>query len=256
VAGPVEAPVSRAAHPRKREHAAVSAEAARVTTPRAGPELRIDRKDLYFEKSLSRSIKRRRTFHSRDWMTVATASLRADWVTSMDARVRDAIEAHYKPLWRFLRRMGVEESQVEDATQQVLLVFAQRGDEVAPGLVRSFLFGTALRVASDFRRKRQRTVPVVDLGALREIAHPAPDAEQQTAQGELRQLLDRILDELAPELRAVFVLAELEETTMAEVARVLGIPPGTVASRLRRARELFAEKAHELRPYIEKGLVP
>jgi RNA polymerase sigma-70 factor (ECF subfamily) len=189
-------------------------------------------------------------------MTVATASLRISWATPIDARVRAAIDAHYESLWRFLRRMGVEESQVEDAAQQVLLVFAQRGDEIAPAVTRAFLFGTALRVASDFRRKRDRTVPVVEIGAFGEHAHPGPDAEQQAAESELRRLLDRVLDELAPELRAVFVLAELEEMTMAEIARLLCIPAGTVASRLRRAREVFAEKADELRPYVEKGGVP
>jgi RNA polymerase sigma-70 factor (ECF subfamily) len=167
--------------------------------------------------------------------------------------VRDAIDAHYVPLWHFLRRMGVDESQVEDATQQVLLVFARRSDAIEPQVVRSFLFGTALRVASDFRRKRQRTVTVVDLDEAGEQAHPAPDAEEQAAQSELRRLLDRALDELTPELRAVFVLAEIDEMTLAEIARVLSIPAGTVASRLRRAREVFAEKANELRPYVEKG---
>jgi RNA polymerase sigma-70 factor (ECF subfamily) len=186
-------------------------------------------------------------------MTVATAPLRSPWATPIDARVRAAIDAHYESLWRFLRRMGVEERHVEDAAQQVLLVFAQRGDALAPAVVRAFLFGTALRVASDYRRKPERAIAVVGLGALGDHAHPAPDAEEQAATSELRRLLDRALDELAPELRAVFVLSELEEMTMAETARVLSIPPGTVASRLRRAREVFAEKADELRSYVEKG---
>ena len=86
-------------------------------------------------------------------MTVATAPLRSPWATPIDARVRAAIDAHYESLWRFLRRMGVEERHVEDAAQQVLLVFAQRADAIAPAVVRAFLFGTALRIASDYRRK-------------------------------------------------------------------------------------------------------
>ena len=127
-----------------------------------------------------------------------------------DDRVRAVADAHYESLWRFLRRMGVCENQVEDAAQQALMVFAQRNDDVAEGAERSFLFNTALRVASDFRRKRSRGLEVFDSEALLRCVHPGPDAEHQLADRELRQCLDRILDELAPELRAVLVLADLE----------------------------------------------
>jgi RNA polymerase sigma-70 factor (ECF subfamily) len=175
---------------------------------------------------------------------------------SLDAGVRRVIEAHHAPLWRFLRRMGVDEGHLEDSLQNVLLVFARHSAEIAPAAVRSFLFGTALRVASDYRRRRGRSVDVVDLDQLVDHAHSAPDAERALEQRELRRFLDRVLDELSPELRAVFVLTELEELTMAETARVLGIPPGTVASRLRRAREVFAAAAHALRGAAEKGFVP
>ena len=175
-------------------------------------------------------------------------------LAAADAEVRKAVEAHYAPLWRFLRRMGVEEAHVEDAAQQVFLVFAHRASELAPAVVRSFLFGTALRVASDHRRKRARERANAE--ALGAPTHLAFDAEHELAQREVRVLLDRVLDELAPELRAVFVLAELEELTMAESARILGIPAGTVASRLRRAREVFAARADELRAYVEKGGSP
>jgi RNA polymerase sigma-70 factor (ECF subfamily) len=175
---------------------------------------------------------------------------------SLDADVRRVIEAHYAPLWRFLRRMGVDEGHLEDSVQNVLLVFARHSGEIAPAAVRSFLFGTALRVASDYRRRRGRSVDIVDLDEAKDHRHSAPDAERALEQRELRRFLDRVLDELTPELRAVFVLTELEELTMAETARVLGIPPGTVASRLRRAREVFTAAAHALRSTFEKGLTP
>ena len=56
-----------------------------------------------------------------------------------------------------------------------------------------------------------------------------------------RAQLQRILDLMPIELRAVFVLSEIEELTMAQIATMVGTPPGTVASRLRRARALFSE---------------
>ena len=171
----------------------------------------------------------------------------------LDARLRAAVRVHYDPLWRFLRRMGVPDGQVEDATQQVLVVFAARAAEVDPEAERSFLFGTALRVASDLRRKIQRGREVADPEAILGHRDPGPDAEDQLGDKELRRCLDKILDELPPEHRAVFVLAELEELTMAEIARVLTIPPGTVASRLRRARELVEAKATEVRATLKMG---
>jgi RNA polymerase sigma-70 factor (ECF subfamily) len=185
-------------------------------------------------------------------MTAATAVLLAAARSPADARVRALVDAYHEPIWRFLLRMGVDEAHVEDAAQNVFLVFAQRADAIEPAVERSFLFGTALRVASDYRRHGDRRAEAVDAAWLDERAHPAPDAEHQLARRELRALLDRVLDELPCELRAVFVLAELEETTMAAIARLLSIPPGTVASRLRRARELFAAKAEELRRELAK----
>jgi RNA polymerase sigma-70 factor (ECF subfamily) len=168
-----------------------------------------------------------------------------------NARVHAAIVAHHDALWRFLRRMGIAESETEDAVQQVLLVFALRAWAVSPEAERSFLFNTALRVAADLRRKRHRTAEVAGEDAILTLPHPVPDAEHQLADQELRKLLDNLLEELSPKFRAVFVLAELEEMTMAAISELLHIPPGTVASRLRRARELFEAKAHALRARCE-----
>jgi DNA-directed RNA polymerase specialized sigma24 family protein len=68
-------------------------------------------------------------------------------------RVRAAFDDHYDAVWRFLRRMGVADSSVEDAAQQVLVVFSRRVNGVAPGAERAFLLSTAYRIASDFRKK-------------------------------------------------------------------------------------------------------
>jgi RNA polymerase sigma-70 factor (ECF subfamily) len=71
-------------------------------------------------------------------------------------------------------------------------------------------------------------------------------------QGRARALLDEILEAMPTELRAPFVLFELEEMTMSEIAQTLEIPPGTVASRLRRAREIFQEQSRRLRATQER----
>jgi RNA polymerase sigma-70 factor (ECF subfamily) len=167
--------------------------------------------------------------------------------------VRDAIDANYDALWRFLRRLGVDEHEVEDAAQHVLLVFAQRAATVAAGAERSFILGSAVRVASDARRKRARSREVATGEPADGRADPLPNAEQQLEERQRRKWLDEVLDALPDELRAVLVLVDLEEQTMAEAGAVLGIPQGTVASRLRRARELFEQEAAQLKARIDGG---
>jgi RNA polymerase sigma-70 factor (ECF subfamily) len=66
-------------------------------------------------------------------------------------------------------------------------------------------------------------------------------------------VLQEVLDQMPLELRAVFVLYEIEELTMAEIAEAVGIPPGTAASRLRRARESFHAIVRRLRAAQRRG---
>jgi RNA polymerase sigma-70 factor (ECF subfamily) len=141
-----------------------------------------------------------------------------------DERVRQAVVASYAPLWRFLRRMGVAEQDAEDAGQAVLVVFARKIGSVEVGAERSFLLGTALRVAADYRKSVSRRKELA-LGeaALDDGRHPGPDGAQQAEQRRRRRWLDHLLDRLAPELREVFVLVELAEMTMAESATVLDL---------------------------------
>jgi RNA polymerase sigma-70 factor (ECF subfamily) len=154
-------------------------------------------------------------------------------------RLRDAVRQHYQFLWRSLRRLGLQAADVDDAAQQVLSVFARRLADVDVGAERSFLFQTALRVASDVRRARQRSHVRVDEAALAHVADPGPNAEEQIASQEARALLDEVLDAMAPDLRVVFILFELEEMTTAQISALIEIPAGTVSSRLYRARQEF-----------------
>jgi RNA polymerase sigma-70 factor (ECF subfamily) len=171
-------------------------------------------------------------------MTIAT-SLHAERRTVAEGRVRAAIEANYDALWRFVRRMGVAEVHAEDALQQVLLVFAQNIAGLSVGTERSFLFGTALRVAADFRRKAHVSREIVDEELILREPCSAPSAEAQVAQRELLRFVDRVLARLEPDLRVVFVLVEIEELTMAESSDALAIRP----ERLHRAFDGLASSS-------------
>ena len=161
-------------------------------------------------------------------------------------RLRTEVRQNYEFLWRSLRRLGVAQPSVEDAVQEVLFVFARRIEDVRTGAERSFLFATATRVAADWRKKQRRSREDADPELLDLRASDAPSAEQLIEQRRARELFDRVLDDLPDDLRAVFILFELEEMRMATIAEMLDVPLGTVASRLRRARAMFESAAERL----------
>jgi RNA polymerase sigma-70 factor (ECF subfamily) len=153
-------------------------------------------------------------------------------------RVQAMVADHHDFLWRSLRRLGIPDGDVDDAVQQVFLVALRRQAEIAKESERSFLFQTALRVAADWRRACKRRCEQAGLD-LPDLPDGSANPEELTDQRRARVLLDRVLAALPMDLRAVFVLFELEELTMMEIATISDLPPGTVASRLRRARQAF-----------------
>jgi RNA polymerase sigma-70 factor, ECF subfamily len=159
-------------------------------------------------------------------------------------RLSRALTDHYDFVWRSLRRLGVPTSEAEDAAQEVFLVFSGRLGDVVPGSERAFLYRVAVHKAEHVHRSRARR---------REVPEPVPDEapastrdpEQLLAGARARALCHELLGELSLEQRAVFVLYELEEMTMAEIAETLQLPMGTVASRLRRGRATFSKRLQE-----------
>lgn len=167
-------------------------------------------------------------------------------VASTTFRTRALVEDHFDFVWRLLRRLGVPGADVDDVTQQVFIVAARRVSDIALGSERTFLYGTALRMAATTRRnlrRRERFIQRVPLPAVASVRTPHEELERRQALG----FLDLILQTLDDEQREVFVLSEIEELTAPSVASIIGIPLGTVASRLRRARQAFAAELKRLK---------
>jgi RNA polymerase sigma-70 factor (ECF subfamily) len=154
-------------------------------------------------------------------------------------RFRALVDANFDFIWRALRGLGVPNGGADDAAQQVFVIALQKLDEIAIGSERSFLFGTALGVAANARRKTARSKETADDDAVYAQADTQSNPEEMASRNQARARLDAILAAMPLDLRTVFVLFELEALTMAEIAEMLALPPGTVASRLRRAREDF-----------------
>ena len=106
--------------------------------------------------------------------------------------------------------------------------------------------GTAFRVYSEHRRARARRREVAS-EPLAEPVDPSLTPDQVADRARARALLDEVLDKMDLKLRQVFVLFELEEMTTTQIAELLELPTGTVASRLRRARESFQAAVKRLR---------
>jgi len=170
------------------------------------------------------------------------AQLAVQGTVSREERIRLLVDDHHDRIWRTLRRLGVPTADVDDATQQVFIVLDRKLWRVCPGSELPFLFRTAVKVASEFRRARSRRR--LDPEGLDKVETPEPSGnpEELLALRRERERLDRILDAMPPELRAVFVLFELDGLTMAEIAEATGLRPGTVASRIRRARTTFSAR--------------
>jgi RNA polymerase sigma-70 factor (ECF subfamily) len=162
-----------------------------------------------------------------------------DGVHADPARLRRNVTEHFDFVWRSVRRFGVAAGDAEDAVQEVLLVASRKLSSVPPERERSFLFAVAMRVAATARRTRRRHPDHARAEALADVADAVPSADELLDRGKARALLDALLTALPFELRAVFVLFEIEEMTIAEIAALLELPIGTVGSRLRRGREQF-----------------
>ena len=156
--------------------------------------------------------------------------------SSPDQRVRGLVRDHLDAVVRTLAKLGVPDGGLDDAAQQVFVIATGKLAGIEVGRERPYLLGIALRVASHARRtvQRRRESPMDDQLALTE-AGPLPD--QLLDERRAYALLEAIVAELPDGMREAFVLFEIEELAASEVAELLEIPIGTVASRVRRARE-------------------
>ncbi len=153
--------------------------------------------------------------------------------------VTSIVREHSDFVWRTLRFWGVRDRDLEDATQEVFIVVCRKLDTFeGRSSMRTWLAGICKRTAAAHRRKAhvRRELPVET------VAEPEDKAPQETPEGELQQhqeltLLQRALDSLDDDKREVFVLYEIEQMSMPEVAKALGCKLQTAYSRYHVAKE-------------------
>ena len=158
--------------------------------------------------------------------------------------------------WRALRRLGVPDASLADAVQDTLLVLHRRRSEFRGNAsFHTWVYGIVLRVASGYRRSARRAGNVFDDRqslAMESAASAGPSPFEQLEQRAATELLHQLLDELPAELRAPFVLVELEELSIEAAAAALGLRASTCRSRLRSARRAFDEVSSRERARRER----
>lgn len=155
---------------------------------------------------------------------------------------RAVYDGYFSFVWTCVRRMGVPPDAIDDVVQEVFVtVHGRLGTVERPASLRSWLYGVVRRTVSTYHRAKKTRV-------AREAPGPEIDDASNPMQlspldlavlGDEIKLLWGLLAEIDPPKREVFILAELEEMTAAEIAEAVGIPLNTAYSRLRAARQEF-----------------
>lgn len=154
----------------------------------------------------------------------------------------DFYTSHAQFVARSLRRLGIREELLDDALQEVFLIVYRKLPELdAQQHAKTWVFRITMNVAANLRRQTQRWHKKLGGGsaALPEGATGADETLARVIHDEKRALLYKVLDSLDEDKRLVFVLHELEQLGVPEVAEALGLNLNTAYSRLRAARAAF-----------------
>jgi len=155
-------------------------------------------------------------------------------------------------VWRTVRRLGVDESAVDDVTQDVFVTVYRRLDDFEMRCSpKTWVFSIAMGIVQNYRRGRRRkdaALPTATQGASPElVADAGGDPMEHASRAEAGRILHRLLEQLGEEKAVVFVMAELEGMTVPEIADLVGANVNTVYSRLRTARKEFDQALSRLR---------
>ena len=181
------------------------------------------------------------------------APLVARWQDG-DARAFEAlIYRHQGPVYRLLRRMLGSREEAEDVAQEAFLSLHRHGHRFrGEARFSTFVYRVAANAALNRRRtlgrSRARERKLAQQQAPGTALPTAPRDPEDAAWGaEAQRAVQRALLQLPPDLRLASILYDIEGMPYAEIARVLGIPEGTVKSRIHRARKALRDP---LRPFV------
>jgi RNA polymerase sigma-70 factor (ECF subfamily) len=170
--------------------------------------------------------------------------------------LEELYDRHADYVYKSLRRLGVPHASLPDALQDVFVVVHRRLSELEPcRSAKPWLFVLAMGVARNHRRRWRRKAPEHEHTGVDpdRLGGRVEEAFERAVHAERIEHFYKLLEALDDDKRAVFVLAELEELTVPEIASTLGLNLNTAYARLRAARQRFEQALSRLRAR-EQGL--
>lgn len=167
------------------------------------------------------------------------AAATADGAVAARLDISAVYAAHFRFVWRCLRSLGVSDSSLDDALQDVFLVVQRKLAEFdGDAKLSTWLYAIVLRIARRYRSRAAKD-------AQKFVADDEPgedpgDLERDVERGQRLALARRALEELDDDKREAFVLACVEQMSAPEIAEITGVPVNTVYSRIRAARIAFS----------------
>lgn len=162
---------------------------------------------------------------------------------------RALYDEHFDFVWRTFRRLGFQEADCFDASQEAFLTIRRKMHEFeGRSSLRTWIFGICVGTARNKRRALMRANRLRESESAIEVAQASQaTAEHVVSLSDARRMLETILSSMSPTLRASFVMFELEQISAEEISEMLGVPPATVRSRVRLAREHYDRAVKRIR---------
>jgi RNA polymerase sigma-70 factor (ECF subfamily) len=152
-------------------------------------------------------------------------------------RFEEVYAEQFDFVWRAARGLGMGTGNVDDVVQEVFLIVHRKLHTLeTPRAIRSWLFGITRRVCKDHRRSLARRGPHVELDQQREV-DPGKDPQAHLVGRQELLIVERYVDGLDEENRALFFLTLLEGLPIADAAKALNLNANTTYSRVRILRQ-------------------
>jgi len=175
------------------------------------------------------------------------------------------LRRHNRYLYRVARSVLQDDDEAEDVVQQTYLqAFVNFVDFRGEASLRTWLTRIALNEALQRRRRRRPTVELSQVDTAPErvrsethlFSHALSTPEHDAARRQIREILERAIDDLPPAFRTVLILRDVEEASVEETANAIGIKPETVRTRLHRARRMLRDSLGEQFAFVLNDVFP